>query len=105
MAQDSKDFFAGYIKEVQSYIPIIKQGIKDLRIVPGNSEALDEVYRLVHIIKGASAMVGVAGLSQIAGYMESMLEKVQQGQIELSAEHLDALNSTMGRVDQYCQCL
>ena len=102
MAQDSKDFFTGYIKEVQSYIPIIRNGIVNLRTDPGNSEALDEVYRLVHIIKGASAMVGVDGLSQIAAIMESALEHVQEETLNLSPELLAAMEQTVGRVERYC---
>lgn len=105
MAQDSKDFFTGYIEEVQSYIPIIRNGIIKLREDLGHAEILDEVYRLVHIIKGASAMVGVDGLSQIAAIMESALEKILEGTLALSPELLTAMDLTVGRVERYCQGL
>ncbi len=105
MAQDSRDFFAGYINEVQSYVPIIRKGIVDLRTAPGNMDVLDEVYRLTHIIRGASAMVGVNGLGQIAGCMETVMERIQEEHLELSPDLLAAMAATTERIDLFCQSL
>ena len=102
MAQDSNDFFAGYIEEVQTYIPIMKAGIEELRADPHKRETFDEMYRLAHIIKGASSMVGIGGLSQIAGCMENALERIQEGQLALSAEAFTAMQATVERFDLYC---
>ncbi len=105
MAQEGNDFFTGYIEEVQTYIPIIQKGVEELQTAPNKREIFDEVYRLVHIIKGASSMVGINGLSQIAGCMEAALEKIQEGQLALSSEAFAAMLATTDRFDQYCQGL
>ena len=105
MVQEDNDFFTGYIEEVQTYIPIIKQGIEELQTIPNKREVFDEVYRLVHIIKGASSMVGINGLSQIAACMETALEEIQEGQLALSAEAFAAMQATADRFDHYCQSL
>ena len=105
MAQDRNDFFAGYIEEVQAYIPIMQAGIKELQANPRKRETLEELYRLAHIIRGASSMVGIAGLSRIAGCMENALERILEGQLALSAEAFAAMETTVDRFDQYCQGL
>ncbi len=105
MAQESNDFFTGYVEEVQGYIPIIKQGIKELQLFPDKWEIFEEIYRLVHIIRGASSMVGIDGLSQIAGCMETALEKIQEGELAFSAEAFAALESTADRFGLFCQSL
>jgi chemosensory pili system protein ChpA (sensor histidine kinase/response regulator) len=105
MVQEGNDFFTGYIEEVQTYIPIIKKGVEELQTAPNKRGPFDEVYRLVHIIKGASSMVGINGLSQIAGCMETALEKIQEGQLALSAEAIAAMQTTADRFDLYCQGL
>ena len=105
MAQDDNDFFLGYIDEVQSYIPIIKNGIEELQANSANVEIFEEVYRLVHIIKGASSMVGVIGMSQIAGCMENALDHIREGKLALSSEAFAAMTATADRFDQYCQQL
>ncbi len=102
MAQDDNDFFLGYIDEVQSYIPIIKKGVEELQTASAKAEIFDEVYRLVHIIKGASSMVGVKGMSQIAGCMESALDCIREGKLALSSEAFAAMGATADRFDQYC---
>src|SRR6185369_8881300 len=94
-----------YIEEVQTYIPIIKNGIENLQTASNKREIFDEIYRLVHIINGASAMVGVNGLSQVADCMETALEQIQEGQLALSAEAFTAMRMTAERFDQYCRGL
>jgi len=103
MAQDRSDFFAGYIEEVQAYIPTMQAGIEALQTNPHQRELLEELYRLAHIIRGASSMVGIVGLSRIAGCMENALELILAGQLALSTEALAAMESTVGRFDHYCR--
>ncbi len=105
MTQDGNDFFAGYIEEVQTYIPIIKKGIEDLQAVPDKGEIFEEVYRLVHIIRGASAMVGIHGLSEIASCMETGLDKIREGQLALAPEAFFAMRETVDCFDLYCRGL
>lgn len=105
MAQNRNDLFAGYLEEVQTYIPIIHQRIEELREDPRHPESFTELYRLVHIIKGASSMVGIQGLSRMAGYMESVLDEIQEGRASLSPAALEAMQSTTLLFGQYCQGL
>ena len=67
------EMIKGFIEEVQSYIPSLIGGLESLEEAPDLSEALEETHRLVHTIKGASSMVGLAGLSQVAFQMEEYL--------------------------------
>jgi len=105
MTKDGNDFFMGYIEEVQTYIPIIKKGIEDLQSVTDKGEIFDEVYRLVHIIRGASAMVGINGLCEIAACMETALDKIREGQLALSYEAFFAMQETVECFDHYCRGL
>ncbi len=105
MTHEMNELFTGYLEEVQTYIPIIFQRIKQLREQPNHAESLTELYRLVHIIKGASSMVGIQGLSRIAGYMESVLEEIQEGRLILRGATLDAMHATTGLFEKYCQAL
>ena len=77
MARPPKtEMITDFIEEVKSYIPSLIGGLESLEKSPDRSEALDETYRLVHTVKGASSMVGLSGLSQIAFQMEEYLEDV-----------------------------
>lgn len=105
MAREQNEFFIGYVEEVQGYIPVIRQGIKELQASADQGDTFAEIYRLVHIIRGASAMVGIDGLSQVAGCMETALEQIQAGELALSAEAFAAMASTVDRFALFCQSL
>ena len=49
-----------FIEEVKSYIPPLMQGIETLKERPERKEVLEEIYRMVHTIKGATSMVGIS---------------------------------------------
>jgi chemosensory pili system protein ChpA (sensor histidine kinase/response regulator) len=103
MAQDINDFLAGYVEEVQGYLPAMRTAIGELQANPRQQGALKELHRLAHIIRGASAMVGIDALSRIAGHMENALEQVLDRRRELVPETLAAMEATVGRIQSYCQ--
>lgn len=105
MAQDRNDFFAGYVEEVQTYVPTMKAAIGELRVDPRKRDTLEELYRLAHIIRGASSMVGIHGLSRIAGCMETALERTLEERQALSAEACAVMEATVGRIEHYCHDL
>ena len=49
------EIFIEYVGEVENYLPVIRNGIEELQSHPDNQSVLQEVFRLVHIIRGASA--------------------------------------------------
>ena len=104
MSRSSHDeIVKGYIEEVRTYIPLLIQGIESLREKPDQAEVLEETHRLVHTIKGASAMVGISGLSQIANQMEDALDKIISGSLVFTEETFQAMSHTVGQFQTYCQ--
>ncbi len=97
------EILAGYMEEVASYVPALFRGIESLRKNPRDSQTLEEMYRLVHTIKGASAMVGIRGLSAIAYRMETALERVIAGRLVVNADLLRVLTQTVERFLIYCE--
>jgi chemosensory pili system protein ChpA (sensor histidine kinase/response regulator) len=99
----------GYIEEVRTYIPSLTQGLGSLRQTlnssdqaPENNEILEETHRLVHTIKGASAMVGIYGLSHIACQMEDALEDILSGELKVSEDTFRVMTRTVEHFQTYC---
>ena len=91
-----------FIEEVGSYIPTLINGLESLKNEPEQSEALEESHRLVHTIKGASSLVGLNGLSQIAFQMEEYLEDIIAGKLEFSDEAFNTMQKTVELFRKYC---
>jgi chemosensory pili system protein ChpA (sensor histidine kinase/response regulator) len=94
------EVLAGFLDEARGYLPQIRCGIESLRTSPADWELhLDEAYRHTHCIKGASAMVGLSGLSQVAGLLEQAFEDVAGGILPRSDETASALRQTAELVE------
>lgn len=99
------EIFIEYVGEVENYLPVIRNGIEELQSHPDNQSVLQEVFRLVHIIRGASAMLGVTGLSQLAGCMESSLDHVIKGEASFDTATFSAMTETTDLFADYCTAM
>ncbi|MEE4358469.1 MAG: response regulator [Desulfococcaceae bacterium] len=102
MSGPADEIIRGYIDEVQTYIPLLKEGTAKLRTDPGQKKVLEEQHGMVSTIKGASLMIGIPGLSTIAGQLEELLADMLAGQVTADAAALDAVDSTLECIQQYC---
>ena len=71
-----KEILLEFQEEVREYLPDIRTGLGTLEKNPSHAEAVAEVHRLVHTIKGAAAMIGCDDLSRTAADVEQRLEEV-----------------------------
>ena len=92
-----------FIEEVESYLPTLINGLASLKEEAEQSEALEESHRLVHTIKGASSLVGLNGLSQIAFQMEEYLENIIEGKHEFNDEVFTTMQKTVELFKEYCR--
>ncbi len=95
------DVLLGFIEEAHGYMPGIRQGIERLPLTEDNRELVEDARRFVHIIKGASSMVGFAGLSHITYYMEEVLEDLLEEEMPYSEATAPFLLKTLDYVEQY----
>jgi purine-binding chemotaxis protein CheW len=90
---------AGFAQEIQSYLPMIRQGIASFGADANQQEALQEALRYVHTIKGASAMVGLSVLSQVTAAIEETLEEIVAGRYPIDAERSVCLGQTVDHIE------
>jgi len=70
-----REILFGFVEEARGYLPRILAGVDALVRDPDATAPLEEAHRLMHSIKGASSMVGLAPLSHMAYYAEEALEQ------------------------------
>ena len=92
---------AGFIEEVKGYMPLIIQGIKTFQADSDQVTEIEEAFRYVHTIKGASSMVGLTNLSHIANFNELILEDVKDGNIKLDEKTSELLCESISCIDKY----
>lgn len=100
-----KAILVGFVEEVKSYLPAITEGIQSLHKDPHRLEVMEETHRYVHTIKGAASMVGLAGLSHIAYYVEEALEEIAAGKLAMNDETAALLRKTTMQIEGYLDSL
>ncbi|MBI5029106.1 MAG: Hpt domain-containing protein [Chloroflexi bacterium] len=97
----NREVLQGFIEEAESYLPTILKFIDVLRANPNQTEALEETHRLVHTIKGAASMVGLAGLSHIAFSLEEALEEIAAEQLPMNDQAAALMRETIALIKKY----
>jgi len=62
---------------------------------PNSSELLASIFRTIHTIKGSCGFLGFANLEKVAHAGESMLSRLREGKISLTADVTSALLATV----------
>jgi chemosensory pili system protein ChpA (sensor histidine kinase/response regulator) len=81
--QVKPEVLAGFIDEAKGYLPHIQQALEAFRADTSRRDFSEDIYRPMHTIRGAAAMVGLSSLSHIAHHLELALEELALGQLPL----------------------
>jgi two-component system, chemotaxis family, sensor kinase CheA len=82
-----KDFFA----EAQSQVESLEQNILALEQDTGNRDAVDEIFRAAHTLKGGAATVEMTELAEFTHLVEDVLDGVRSGKALVDEKVIDAL--------------
>lgn len=82
-----KDFFA----EAQSQVDTLEQNILVLENDPGNRDAVDEIFRAAHTLKGGAATVQMMELQGFTHLVEDVLDEIRSDRLKVSEEAVDVL--------------
>ena len=96
-----REVLVGFIEEAKSYLPTIFASIDTFRKDSNQIESLEVAHRHVHTIKGASSMVGLAGLSHAAYQVEALLEEIGAGTVELGETTVLFLHQALHAIETY----
>lgn len=87
-----KDFFS----EAQLQVDQLEQNILVLENDPVNHDAIDEIFRAAHTLKGASGTVQMMELQGFTHLVEDVLDEIRSGSIKVTGEMVDTL---LGSID------
>ncbi|MDR3336187.1 MAG: chemotaxis protein CheA [Treponema sp.] len=86
-----KDFFS----EAQMQVDMLEQNILVLENEGGNKDAVDEIFRAAHTLKGGSATVEMMELSHFTHLVEDVLDAIRSDQLAINGDVVDTLLSAI----------
>ena len=91
MAIDIGQFVQTFFEESLEGLDIMEAGL--LALPPGavDMEQINTIFRAVHSIKGGSGTFGFQDLTAFAHVMETLLDRMRQGQMDVTSEAVNTL--------------
>lgn len=77
-SDDDDEIIEDFISETKTYLQEMETKIGLLKENPENQEALNELFRAVHTIKGAADFMGIDHIASISRQLEAFLLKMRQ---------------------------
>ncbi len=82
-----KDFYV----EAELQVESLEQNILVLENAPDNKDAVDEIFRAAHTLKGAAATVQMNELSSFTHLVEDVLDEIRSGNVHVDGGIIDVL--------------
>lgn len=90
MTIDMNQFFQVFFDEAEELLAEMERLLLAVDLQSPDSEDLNAIFRTAHSIKGGAATFGLNDLTEVTHMLESLLDKIRNGQVQLTSKHVDA---------------
>ena len=85
------ELFADFIAEAKEHLETIEPNLLELEKVPDNLALLNDIFRPMHSLKGASGFLGLNRINQLAHKSENILDELRKGTMVVTSEIMDVI--------------
>lgn len=108
MELDREEFariFSIFKEESEEHMHKLNEGFLSLEKEPNQPSLLSELFRHSHSIKGAARMMGFPSIEKVAHAIETILGKIQKGEIKVDKDVMGTLYKGVDFVAEIIECL
>ena len=91
---DLSQYMGMYVDGSRENLDLMDKFLLALEQDPSNLEAVGEIFRAAHTLKGMSATMGFEKVAHLTHEMESILDKMRNGSIVVTPDVVDVLFET-----------
>jgi len=102
---ETSDYKDVFLNEAREYLSALNNSLVVLEKDPSQLEAIREIFRAAHTIKGMSATMGYEPMARLTHQMETVLEPIRSGTKNLSTQLVDALFVCLDQLEKWVQIL
>ncbi len=85
------ELFADFIIEAKEHLETIEPNLLELEKAPDNLSLLNEIFRPMHSLKGASGFLGLNRMNGLAHKAENILDELRKGTMAVTSEIMDTI--------------
>ncbi len=79
----------GFIEEVRELLLQLEDDLMGLESNPGNTEITNNIFRVMHTLKGSAGMVGFKNIQDLTHEFEGIYQQIREGEISITPEIID----------------
>ncbi len=98
MESDMAAYKNDFLQELYECLDIFNQSFVDLE--NGDNAAVNEIFRVVHTIKGMAGFLAYKSLEKLCHSMEEVLCGIKNGDVEIDGELIDIMLSGVDRITE-----
>ncbi len=87
----NEELLKDYFSESEQMVDNLESNILAIEQDPNNHDAIDEIFRAAHTLKGNSATVEFTEISHFAHTMEDLLDEVRSDRVKVTEDVVDTL--------------
>ena len=92
------ELYQEFITESEESITQLNNSLLDLESNPDDTEAIDDIFRQAHTLKGNFGAMGFDNAAKVAHAVEDLLDAVRNGEIEVTHERMDLVFDGMDEI-------
>jgi chemotaxis signal transduction protein/HPt (histidine-containing phosphotransfer) domain-containing protein len=94
MEIDLSEYMGAYVEGCRENLDTMDKMLLSIEQNPANKEAIQDIFRAAHTLKGMSATMGFEKIAHLTHEMENILDKMRNGSIAVTPEVVDVLFET-----------
>lgn len=91
MSSEFDQYISTFVDESQEYMSILNEKMLQLEKETDNMEAINEIFRAIHTLKGMSGTMGFENIGKLSHRMESIFELARNRKIVIDSDLMDDL--------------
>ncbi len=91
MSMMDEEVLLDFITEAREHLETIEPNLLELEKNPDDLSIIDEIFRPMHSLKGASGFLGLNKMNRVAHKAENILDEMRKGNIQNTPEIMDVI--------------
>ncbi len=87
-----------FLQEAREYLDVMNQNF--IRVENGDLDALNEIFRVAHTIKGMAGFMGYKNLENLCHKLESVMGKIRDEEIPANEEIVDIMLKSVDKIEE-----
>ncbi|ELZ85834.1 taxis sensor histidine kinase cheA / two-component system, chemotaxis family, sensor kinase CheA [Haloferax elongans ATCC BAA-1513] len=84
-----EELYQAFITESEESITQLNNSLLSLESNPDDTEAIDDIFRQAHTLKGNFGAMGFDNAATVAHAVEDLLDEIRQGRLDVTPERMD----------------